>query len=281
MSTKCVSFAVFAPLLVALFGVSATAHAGLDPASAVARSGVQGIVGARLETRRLWPPALRRIVIDPGHGGSNEGALGIGEIHEKHLTLPIAMHLADRLRQEYPDVEVVLTRSSDLDLGLSERIEVANALDADLFISVHMNAAPNPNAVGFETYWVADLSPTISLEHGFLQGFLEILPDLPQRCAQRREAAERAREFAELVQSALSTRFDSTNRGVKRGNYTVLRRANVPAVVIELGFLTHSEEGLSVIEPNRQALYVDALLDAIEGFDEELAADRHQAIAMQ
>jgi len=60
-----------------------------------------------------------------------------------------------------------------------------------------------------------------------------------------------------------------------------LRRANVPAVVIELGFLTHSEEGLSVIEPNRQALYVDALLDAIEGFDEELAADRHQAIAMQ
>lgn len=280
MSPRQITLSILTALL-ALLVVSPTAYAEVGMVGAVRQSTVQGVKGAQLHSRRVWPPAMRRIVIDPGHGGSNEGAFGIGEIHEKHLTLPIAMHLADRLRQEYPGVEVVLTRSSDLDLGLSERVEVANALDADLFISVHLNAATNPKAVGFETYWVADMTPTISREHGFLRGFLEILPDLPARCAQRREASERAREFAELVQGAMSDRFETTNRGVKRGNYTVLRRANIPAVVVELGFLTHSKEGLSVIEPNQQALYVDALLDAIDGFDQKLAADRHQALAMQ
>src|SRR5690606_18838481 len=92
--------------------------------------------------------ALRRIVIDPGHGGRNEGAIGVGHVHEKHLTLPIAMHLADRLRVRHPELEIILTREADVELGLSDRAEVANAHDADLFISIHLNAAGNPEAVG-------------------------------------------------------------------------------------------------------------------------------------
>ena len=215
---------------------------------------------------------LRRIVIDPGHGETNEGAVGVAEVHEKHLTLPLAMHLADRLRAQHPGLEVILTRHSDAGLGLVERAEVANEANADLLISVHLNAAGNVKAAGFETFWVADTLPPMPRDVPKQVALLDMLSTLPERSAERAHSAHAASSFASHVQRQLGERIETLDRKVKRANFTILRYANVPAVVIEFGFLTHAEEGQSLLDPSYQATLVDAVVAAIGAHDAALSA---------
>lgn len=210
---------------------------------------------------------VRRIVIDPGHGGRNEGAVGVGALHEKHLTLPISMFLADRLEALHPEIEVVLTRQSDIELGLTERAEIANAEEADLFLSIHLNAAVNERALGYETYTVEDVTPVLPPETPLVRAFPEMLPNLVEQLEVRRAAAAKARAFSRHLHAAYSERLDTTDRGLKRGNYTVLRKANVPAVVIEFGFLSHAVEGMRLMDPSHQRVLVDAIIDGIERYD--------------
>lgn len=224
---------------------------------------------------------VRRVVIDPGHGGTNVGALGVGHVHEKHLTLPIAMHLADRLRAAHPELEIVLTRHADIELGLAERAAIANRVGADLFISVHLNSALNPEAVGVETFWVDDCAPPLpaAAERGRLVALVESLPRIAGVARQRCENADRARRFAEALHVEYAARLPGVfDRGVKRGDFTVLRRSDVPAIVAELGFLSHAHEGMAVLEPDYQARLVESLVAAVERYDGALAEDLSHAV---
>jgi len=214
---------------------------------------------------------VRTIVIDPGHGGTNTGAIGVGGIYEKHLTLPLALHLADRLRKRYPETRVLLTRHRDMDLSLQERIALANAVEADLFISLHFNAAPNLQAHGFETFWAADLRPRWRQgKHPLLAAFAA-LPALPQQASQRQRAALQAQAFAATLHATLGQRLSVPDRGIKQGDFTVLNEAMVPAVVVELGFMSHAVEGMAVLSPRYQNRMIDALVDAVSGHDRYLA----------
>lgn len=204
------------------------------------------------------PTRVRTIVIDPGHGGENEGAIGVARIHEKYLTLKIALLLADRLRELLPDVEIVLTRQRDESLSLRERIEVANRLKADLFLSLHFNNSMNPEAIGFESFWAGDF-----WEADMLKAGVEVTDEMREARKKTGEASER---MAYCFNRAMRHRFDVLDRGVKTGDYTVLTRAQVPAVVLEMAFLSHAQEGLSAVKPEYQARLVQALSVAVMNY---------------
>lgn len=230
--------------------------------------------------------AIRTIVLDPGHGGENQGALGVCDVHEKYLTLELAYELRARLQAEHPDARIILTRYWDHGLGLSERIELANKVNADLFISLHYNAAAHPRALGFETYFLRanetipgqeEVKGEMVASNGQVVGAPEDQVEQPvdpivfmREDLLRQKQNEESGLLAEVVNSSLAGHLNSVNRGVKQANFGVLRGAKMPAVVMEAGFVSHPEEGHDVVSEKHRTALVDALHNAILEFDEKL-----------
>ena len=203
----------------------------------------------------VLPGEIKTIVIDPGHGGTNAGAIGVAKIHEKYLTLQVAMIVADRLRAKMPNVNIVLTRQRDDALSLNERIQIANQLDADLFVSLHFNSSTNPEAIGYESFWAGDFWASDMKKNG------ETIDDETRES--RTRTAKLGERMAKCFNHAMHRRFDVLDRGVKSGDYTVLTRAKVPSVVLELAFLSHAEEGLAIVSQSVRSKLADAVVDAV------------------
>ncbi len=260
-----------------------------------ARLAQHGLSGETSEDASL--DQVRTIVLDPGHGGENSGAEGIKGVQEKYLTLELAYLLRDKIHEKYPDVRVVLTRYWDRDLTLSERIHFANTLDADMFLSLHYNAAVHNRAVGFETYFLEEREATpgeqevrgepIATAQGNVTGVPKKTTKKPegtyndamavlQRDLQRARQHKESGLLARVVNRALGDHLTSTNRGVKQANFGVLRGALMPAIVVEAGFLTHPREGKKVFEERHQHSVAQALLESIEDFDRRLV-ERNEA----
>lgn len=237
---------------------------------------------------------IQTIVIDPGHGGDNQGAIGTAHVHEKFLTLDLAFDLRDQLQEKYPDARIILTRYWDRSMTLSERITLANEEGADLFLSLHYNAAVHSKAIGVETYFltteqaIPDAAPIQSKPVASVQPTAAGLPDTAevptepagtyndamltlQRDLARATQHERSGLLAELVQGHLVDKTHSPDRGVKQANFGVLRGALMPAVVVEAGFVTHPSEGKKVMRDTHRQHIVDALMLAVEDFDDAIA----------
>lgn len=193
-----------------------------------------------------------KVVLDPGHGGAEDGAIGPAGLKEKDLVLDMARRLASLLRAE--GFEVVLTREGDSGPSLDERAEVANIQRADVFLSLHANASRSSKARGAETYFLArdatdDAARTVAaIENdasgsglpgvGGDDGALPlILWDMAQTIF-----LEQSAELAEIVQQQLNSALGITDRGVRQAPFRVLVGATMPAVLVELGFLTNPEE---------------------------------------
>jgi len=155
-----------------------------------------------------------RVVLDPGHGGNDPGAVGNGLI-EKDLTLVLAFLIRDLLSR-YENVEVLLTRESDITVSLAERVRKANDFAADLFLSLHVNSFTDNRPRGFESYIHTSLADTSRTAH--------------IRSAIHREVAE------------VFLRYGSYDRGPKKADFTVLRETRMPAVLTENGFLSNTED---------------------------------------
>ncbi len=209
--------------------------------------------------------SIRTIVLDPGHGGTDPGARGPGGTEEKTLTLALARSLKQRLEQRLP-VRVVLTRTGDSLLPHDTRSALANQHKADLFISVHINSSPAAGASGAETYFASleasderAAEAATAANHGDpLYDLQLILWDL----AQSRHLAESQR-FASLIQAELNDTLNLKNRGVKQAPFRVLMGAAMPAVLVELGFLSNPREESRLGDPEYRARLVDALARAV------------------
>jgi N-acetylmuramoyl-L-alanine amidase len=207
------------------------------------------------------------VVIDPGHGGSNLGAAGATGLPEKQLALALARAVADRLRGR--GITVELTRTGDRTVTLRQRVELADRVPADLFVSIHANASPTRTQRGYETYVLtprgididgrALRSDTTTPRPGVAGDVALILDDV-ERGASQWEAADLA---ARMQRALRDRRGPDGDRGVRQDAQHVLLGATMPAVLVEVGFIDHPIEGRQLAEPAVQAQIADAIAEAI------------------
>jgi N-acetylmuramoyl-L-alanine amidase len=228
-------------------------------------------------------PTRPTIVIDPGHGGSETGAIGPSGTHEKELTLLLAQGLARALSARLP-VRVELTRDEDAELPLDTRAAIANQHRAALFISIHLNSSLGAGAHGAETYFLSlDASDARAAAAARTENrppappAIEVYPPVDGEApdpadevlelilwdlAQTRHLSESQR-FANLVQEELNTALGLRDRGVKQAPFRVLMGAGMPAVLVELGFISNPDEEKKLLLPEYRDQLVDALVRAV------------------
>ena len=217
---------------------------------------------------------LRTIVIDAGHGGHDPGATGPGGLMEKELVLDVARKLA-KLVEERLGIKVLLSRDSDQFIALKDRTSFANKQRADLFVSIHANAHTSSGHEGVETYFLSseatDIAArqTAALENSVVQlekpaagaranGRQDMLRAILWDLAQSEFLFESSR-LAEVVQDSMTQSLRIPNRGVKQAGFYVLGGAAMPAVLIEIGFVTNPREERRL----RESRYRDEIARAI------------------
>jgi N-acetylmuramoyl-L-alanine amidase len=234
-------FAPYVPAAAAAPGVATASGDAPDSPSA----GGDG----KFSLARQLGLGVSRIVIDPGHGGRDPGARAHG-VEEAELVLDVSLRL-EKLLQKEPGLEVILTRRTDTYVPLEERTAIANREGADLFLSIHANAARNAQARGIETYYLSfasnpEAEAVAARENAASDGAMHNLPDIVKAIALNNKLDE-SRDLAAIVQESLVTRLrrvnqDVRNLGVKKAPFVVLIGATMPSVLAEISFLTHRQE---------------------------------------
>lgn len=233
------------------------------------------------------------IIVDPGHGGAQEGAIGPSGLLEKTVCLEIAKKVAAKLTLEL-EAEVHLTREKDQVLHLSDRVELANKKAPDLFISIHANSMPTrrlrQNTQGIETYFLsasatdenarrtADRENAESLHSLVPRGedtLQFILADLA-----RSEAHVDSSRLAYAIHQQLIPVTAAEDRGVQQAPFYVLMGVQAPAVLVEVGFISHPEEGKKLKDPMYQDTLATAITSGVKEFLEDRSA-REQAARAQ
>jgi len=220
---------------------------------------------------------VSRVVIDAGHGGHDPGAQGSG-INESELTLDIAQRV-QKLLEKQPDVDVVMTRDSDVFIPLQERTAIANRDGADLFLSIHANASRSPAARGIETYFLnfatnPEAEAVAARENAGSGQAMHNLPDIVKAIALNNKINE-SRDFAETVQKSMIKRLRTRNKalrdlGVKQAPFVVLIGAGMPSVLAEMSFLTNRQEGALLKTGAYRQQIAQALVDAIVSYQQAL-----------
>ncbi len=217
----------------------------------------------------------RVIVLDPGHGGEDTGAVGPNGTEEKNVVLSLALKVAEILSERLSST-VLLTRTVDVFIPLEERTAFANRNGADLFVSIHANAALNREASGFETFFLSfdatddDARRVAAFENRVVKttearadgdDIQLILLDLANT-----EAHHESSRLAENVHLSMLKNSGRENRGVKQAPFTVLVGATMPAILVEAGFISNPGEERLLASKKEQTRIAEAIVDGIMGF---------------
>lgn len=224
---------------------------------------------------------LRTVVVDAGHGGSENGAKGPGGTLEKNITLAVAHRLKAALEARL-GVRVILTRDGDATVGLDERAALANNNKADAFISLHANASMLPVASGAEVFYLS-LDEYGDAAQRAAHGDRESLPvfgggtrDIeltPWEMAQARYIQESA-ALAQAIEASLRERVPVSPRAIQQAPFRVLVGANMPAVLVEMGFMTNADQEKQLRSDEFQNRIVQALVEAVTRFRDARNASR-------
>jgi len=211
------------------------------------------------------------IVIDPGHGGKDSGAIGNYGLKEKDVNLDVSLRLVDFLEKQiikYPYINVYFTRNKDIFLTLEERVQIAKDINANIFFSVHTNSS-NYNkysANGFETYYPntkveSEKLPEVINDEGILQdetiedtALSDILQDLNTT-----NIIEESRVLAEVVQEKLAERLLTPDRGAKRKDFYVLKYTPMISVLVEIGFICNPNIELNLRDAEVRQVIAESL----------------------
>jgi N-acetylmuramoyl-L-alanine amidase len=168
------------------------------------------------------------VVVDPGHGGKDPGAIGIGGLQEVDVVLPISLRVAEILRQN--GVQVVMTRRSDYFVSLAGRVKIAERADATVFVSVHANyIGPGRSDIsGLETYYY-----------------------------------DSGDDFARTVHRSILRKINVKNRGVRRARFYVLRKSSMPAILVEVGYLSGREDAVKLRSPQYRSEMAQAIAQGV------------------
>ncbi|MDR2664552.1 MAG: N-acetylmuramoyl-L-alanine amidase [Puniceicoccales bacterium] len=206
----------------------------------------------------LSPPAvapLRRVCIDPGHGGRDAGARrSRGNLEEKNLTLDVAKRLGALLKKR--GIDAVFTRSGDQFIALEDRAAAAGSAKCDLMVCIHFNAADSPRAEGIESYILPSQGSASTAR-------LNSPSQKDKKFCINNRYDEKNLYLAYCLQRELRTLRSATDRGVKRGRFKVLEDADCPAVLVECGFLTSAGEGARIADGNYRQAIASALCEGI------------------
>ena len=195
---------------------------------------------------------VHEIILDAGHGGKDPGALAPVGLREKDVVLDIAQRLAEILKDR--GVKVIMTRANDVFISLQSRTEIASQSKADLFLSIHANSSPTHSVAGVEVFSLKDLGyveknevqrktnselmfQTLAMKQGS-RDLENILEDLLYSHKQAQSLS-----LAKTLSETVSQEANTENRGSKTSHFYVLRNTLIPAVLVEIGFLTHPREG--------------------------------------
>ncbi|WP_169313565.1 N-acetylmuramoyl-L-alanine amidase family protein [Spirochaeta africana] len=233
----------------------------IDPVSWDSQGGLLVTPETREIIERLFPPPAEQppgristVFIDPGHGGKDPGAIGRHtvdgtpmELREKDVVLDVSLRLARLLRQRNPEIDIVMSREDDRYIELIDRYEMANdvaagANDSTLFVSIHANASINTRAQGFEVWYLPPEFRRTLITEADYRGSEEIVPIL--NTMMEEELTIQSILLGRHILSGLEGQLGSgvPNRGLKQETFAVVRGAHMPSVLVEIGFLTNSEE---------------------------------------
>ncbi|MDR2384994.1 MAG: N-acetylmuramoyl-L-alanine amidase [Tannerella sp.] len=229
---------------------------------------------------------IRTIVLDAGHGGKDPGALG-KNVYEKTINLAVVLKLGKLIEEWFPDVKVLYTRTKDVSVDLIERSNLANSNNADLFISVHANAVENEKdknkTSGNETYIMGVHksednrvaifeNSSIKLEDDYEAKYDGFDPSNPDSyilfSLMQNEYMEQSLKMAELIQEEFQNGPVTKDRGVKQDGFIVLYKTAAPSVLIELGFISHPEEELIMMDENNQQKMAECIFKAFKRYKE-------------
>lgn len=240
---------------------------------------------------------VRTVVLDPGHGGHEPGAVG-RRVKEKDITLAIALKVGELIKQNLPEVKVIYTRNTDEFVPLHRRAQIANQNQADLFMSIHCNSATNSSAYGTETFVmglhrnqanleVARLeNASILYEENYLETYDGYDPNSPESniifTLFQNAYLEQSLTMASMIQDQFRERARRVDRGVKQAGFLVLYRVTMPAVLIEAGFLSNLREEEFLASQEGQNLIASAIFRAFRDYktnQDRMAAEFEQMLA--
>jgi N-acetylmuramoyl-L-alanine amidase len=254
------------------------APAALVGARPAALAGVRLTAPGSALDRAVFPVSVRRIVIDPGHGGKDLGTVTSDGVPEKELTLDISRRLRDLLLQR-PGIDVLLTRDRDEQVVLRDRARIANEARADLFVSIHLNWLEPASNRGVETFflgptqdpYLVQLTSRENQESGYSLADVRRLLDGIYLDLRQQESQLLARAVQGSLYRALGERNPGLrDRGIKSAPFVVLVGTQMPAILAEVSCLSNRKEAeLLATEGYRQAI-AEALLTGIEGYTLEL-----------
>ena len=240
---------------------------------------------------------LHTVVIDPGHGGKDPGTMSADKkTMEKTLALKISRMFAARIREAYPEMKVVMTRDKDAFIPLNTRAKIASDADAQLFISIHINAVARKSVNGFTAYILGPSSKSnydsyeVNMEVCKRENSVIYLEDDTTAYKDYDESPEsqillqlmqnafreQSLAFAESVSKHMGKNPFKKNWGVMQGNFAVLRRASMPAVLLEFGFMTNADDLAILRSDEKIRIMVDRLFAAFA----EYKADYDKSVAI-
>lgn len=227
---------------------------------------------------------IRFIVLDPGHGGKDPGAVGKGGLLEKDITLKVANYLEKRIRSRLPELRITVTRKDDRFIELSGRTRIANRLlkkdQNGLFISIHVNSSLSSRTSGYETFFLSqnptneEARNTAALENNVIileersnkkRSFDDV--DFIEAAMITTQIQKESAELAKSIQAGLvkdNRTFGA--RGVKKADFYVLRGVLMPAVLVEIGFITNKNEAQHLKKSSHQEKVADGIADGIDLF---------------
>ena len=224
-----------------------------------------------------------KIVLDPGHGGEDPGAIGRYGLREKDVTLSVAKQVKKYIEKNMPGVEVLLTRDHDKTLSLPSRTEFANHAQADLFISIHVNASPNRDTQGIETYYLNITHDRYALrlaarENAMTESETSNLEYILADLAMKSSVGDSVR-LGNLVQENLCDNLARhwnhiTNLGLKQAMFYVLMGAKMPAILVETSFISNKTEERRLQKESYQKALAEGIVRGIQRYSQEKVALR-------
>lgn len=229
------------------------------------------------------------VVIDAGHGGKDPGAVSAnGKVLEKDVTLKVALMVGENIAKAHPDVKVLYTRKTDKFVGLNDRARMANKANADLFISIHVNAAKNRSAKGAETYTLGveearternleiakRENGVILLEDNHEKTYANFNPNSPESYIifeyMQSEFVKESIHIAQYVQENFATDANRLDRGVRQAGFLVLNATSMPSILVELGYISNAEEAKYLASATAQRRLSNCISKAFDKYYADL-----------